>query len=292
MAGFWEFPGGKLEAGETEQDALARELEEELSVTVAGAKPLIRVRHEYEDRIVDLSVWQVDGFCGEPENRDGQRLEWRHPDTLTEIPMLPADRPVVTALRLPDCYWITPQETVRSSDLIRGLHEALARDCRMFQLRLPGAEPDLLETVARSAIEACRGTGTRLLINGEPGVVGQLVVAIGADGIHLPSRCLGGLVQRPLPEPYLVAASCHDEAELIAASALGADFAVLGPVEATASHPEAKPLGWHDFSRLVQVASLPVYAIGGMRKADVAQARAAGGQGIAAIRGLWPDTDK
>ena len=292
MAGCWEFPGGKLEVDETEQGALVRELEEELSVTVAGASPLIRVRHEYEDRIVDLSVWRVDCFCGELENRDGQQLEWRHPDKLTEIPMLPADRPVVTALRLPDRYWITPQATERPSELIRDLREALSRDCRLIQLRLPAAESELLETVARSAVEACRAVGARLLINGESGVVGRLVTVVGADGIHLPSRCLSGCSLRPLPDDLLVAASCHDAAELKAASALGADFAVLGPVKATASHPGATPLGWQEFSRLVRLASMPVYAIGGMRTADVAEAQAAGGQGIAAIRRLWPNIEQ
>ncbi len=289
MAGCWEFPGGKLEVDETEQGALVRELEEELSVTVAGASPLIRVRHEYEDRIVDLSVWRVDCFCGELENRDGQQLEWRHPDKLTEIPMLPADRPVVTALRLPDRYWITPQETERPSDLIRDLRAALSRDCRLVQLRLPAADSELLETVARTAVEACRGAGARLLINGEPGIVGRVVTAVGADGIHLPSRCLSGRSLRPLSDSLLVAASCHDAAELEAARALGADFAVLGPVKVTASHSGAAPLGWQEFGRLVRLASMPVYAIGGMRTADVAGAQAAGGQGIAAIRGLWPN---
>lgn len=85
-----------------------------------------------------------------------------------------------------------------------------------------------------------------------------------------------------------MAASCHDAAELGQAEALGIHFAVLGPVRSTQTHPGAAPMGWDRFSLLREGVSLPLYAIGGMKPADIATARRHGGQGVAGIRGLWP----
>ena len=99
----------------------------------------------------------------------------------------------------------------------------------------------------------------------------------------------GGVsLQRPLPESVLVGASCHDLAQLQAAQRLGCDFAVLGPVQATASHPATPPLGWAAFEQLREQVSLPIYAIGGLAAADIDTARRHGAQGVAAIRALWP----
>ncbi|MEZ5447117.1 MAG: thiamine phosphate synthase, partial [Gammaproteobacteria bacterium] len=84
--------------------------------------------------------------------------------------------------------------------------------------------------------------------------------------------------------------SCHDAEDLRQARRIEADFAVLGPVKTTASHPDWVPLGWERFSAMAVAAGLPVYAIGGMARSDVAVARRAGGQGIAAIRSLWGGT--
>ena len=107
-------------------------------------------------------------------------------------------------------------------------------------------------------------------------------------GVHLGSEQLQQLQQRPLPESVLVGASCHDLAQLQAAQRLGCDFAVLGPVQATASHPGATPLGWAAFEQLREQVSLPIYAIGGLAAADIDTARRHGAQGVAAIRALWP----
>ena len=85
-----------------------------------------------------------------------------------------------------------------------------------------------------------------------------------------------------------MAASCHDIDELRAAQALGCDFAVVGSVKPTPSHPGASALGWAGFSALREGVSLPLYAIGGLGSDDIAQARRHGAQGIAAIRALWP----
>lgn len=98
MAGRWEFPGGKVSAGESEAQALARELREELGVAVIASRPFMRLTHSYPDRDVELSMWIVEDFDGEPRSLDAQRLKWVQPGRLVEEDILEADRPFVAAL--------------------------------------------------------------------------------------------------------------------------------------------------------------------------------------------------
>jgi 8-oxo-dGTP diphosphatase len=99
MAGRWEFPGGKVVAGETEPQGLVRELREELGVTVTSCRPFMRLSHEYDDRVVELSLWLVDIFSGEPVGLDGQQLKWVAVEGLGEEDILEADAPFVLALQ-------------------------------------------------------------------------------------------------------------------------------------------------------------------------------------------------
>jgi len=99
LAGRWEFPGGKLHAGETPYDALERELREELGVTVHAAARLVRYVHAYPDRTVRLDLWTVSAWSGEPRGLDGQALKWVAPGRLTEEDILEADRPMIDALQ-------------------------------------------------------------------------------------------------------------------------------------------------------------------------------------------------
>ena len=98
MAGRWEFPGGKVAAGESEEAALVRELEEELGIEVTDARPMMRLTHHYPDRDVELSMWRVERYRGEPRPLDGQRLKWVERAQLGCEDILEADRPFVAAL--------------------------------------------------------------------------------------------------------------------------------------------------------------------------------------------------
>jgi len=100
MAGRWEFPGGKVDAGESEAAALVRELREELGVEVTASRPLMRLAHSYNDRDVELSMWIVESYRGEPQSLDGQALKWVEPARLGEEDILDADKPFVEALRI------------------------------------------------------------------------------------------------------------------------------------------------------------------------------------------------
>ena len=99
LAGRWEFPGGKLDPGESEEAALRRELTEELGITLLRARPLMRLTHNYDDRRVDIALWMVEGFSGTPAGLDGQQLKWVPPPTLQDEDMLAADVPFIAALQ-------------------------------------------------------------------------------------------------------------------------------------------------------------------------------------------------
>jgi mutator protein MutT len=102
LAGGWEFPGGKLEPGEERSAGLARELHEELGITMATPRPLIRLRHAYPSRVIFLDVWIVRRYRGEPRGLDGQALRWCTREELATVELLPADGPIVRALWLPE----------------------------------------------------------------------------------------------------------------------------------------------------------------------------------------------
>jgi mutator protein MutT len=102
LAGGWEFPGGKLDPGEERRVGLARELQEELGISIRIPRPLIRVRHAYPSREVLLDIWVVKNYNGEPRGLDGQALRWCVQDELATVELLPADKPIVAALRLPE----------------------------------------------------------------------------------------------------------------------------------------------------------------------------------------------
>ena len=283
LAGAWEFPGGKVEAGETALQALGRELDEELGIRVLAAEPLISVPQAYPGKRIVLDVHTVHAFEGTPRGRERQALAWSPLEKLSSYPMPPADRPVVAALTAPGRYLVSP-ETADPADFLPRLDRALAAGLRRVQLRVRGQSADQMARLAREAASRCQAHGAELLLNGEPGLAADLGV-----GLHLPARDLMALSALPALAPgQHVAASCHDADELARAEALGVHFAVLGPVRATESHPGATPLGWERFSRLREGVSLPIYAIGGMKPADVALARRHGAQGVAGIRGLWP----
>lgn len=99
QAGQWEFPGGKIEAGETPEAALARELDEELGIAARGLVPLGAFRHDYSERSVEILLWLVTAFEGEPRGLDGQALRWIAPAELERCGLLEADQAMIAPLR-------------------------------------------------------------------------------------------------------------------------------------------------------------------------------------------------
>lgn len=283
LAGRWEFPGGKREPGESEADALVRELQEELGITAEVGAPVIAVPQQYPDKRLRLDVRRIVSWKGQPRGHEGQALAWVAPDKLPRYAMPPADRPVVAALLHPDRYLVTPAPGGDDAVWIESLQTALASGIRRLQVRLPGIDDPRRRHLAREAVEAAHRSGADVLINGDISLARDL-----GAGVHLRASQLAELAMRPLDDASLVAASCHTPQELRRAEDLGCDFVALGSVSETPSHPGTTPLGWDGFARLRESVSLPIYAIGGMGPVDVTEARQHGAQGIAAIRALWP----
>jgi len=281
MAGYWEFPGGKLSPGEERLAGLARELDEEVGVRLAAARPLIRYVHRYPDRVVDLDVWRVGTWDGPPHGREDQALSWLPIAALPEAGLLPADEPIVRALSLPSVVLVTPPAAGSEDAFLEVLAQSAAE---LVVLRRPDLDTEALVAVA--AWTRVR-TGARVVLNGDPAELGKFVEQGAADGLHVPAHHAARLTSRPLPRQHLFGVSCHDALELDRAEALAADYAFLGPVKPTATHPGAPGSGWDAFARLVRDRPLPVYAIGGLGPADLGAAWLAGAQGIAAIRSLW-----
>jgi 8-oxo-dGTP diphosphatase len=285
LAGLWEFPGGKRDAGEASFDALVRELAEEIGIAVERAEPLISVPWSYPEKSIVLDAWTVEAYAGRVAAREGQALQWIAPDRLGEWPMPPADVPIVHALQLPDRYLITPSLQPGSDDLVlRGIERACGAGIRLIQLRQPTWTREDIARVATKAHALCARHRCALLVNAD----WRLAASLDLDGVHLPARIAAALDTRPIPADRWLGVSCHDRAELDHAQRIGADFATLAPVAPTPTHPDVAPLGWIRFAELAAAAPLPVYALGGLAVADLATARRNGSQGIAAIRALWP----
>jgi 8-oxo-dGTP diphosphatase len=279
--GYWEFPGGKVERGESPRDALVRELGEELGIAVVAATPWIVREHTYEHAHVRLHFFRVTAWRGELRDHVHTALSWQRPTEPSVAPMLPANAPVLKALALPDFYAITHAAEIGADSQLAALRTALANGLRLVQVREPGLPPAQSAEFAHAAVALCHAAGAQVLINGDS----ALAATSGADGIHLTSTGLRQTSARP--DFPLVAASCHDREELARAARIGVDFVVLGPVLETASHPGAPAIGWARFGELIAGSPLPVYALGGMRREHLPRALAAGGQGVAAIRAAW-----
>jgi 8-oxo-dGTP diphosphatase len=285
LAGLWEFPGGKCEPGESPQDALRRELQEEIGIAVGAMRRLICFPWDYAEKSIFLDVYDIADFSGIPHGREGQGIRWEHPDDLPNIPMPAADVPIVSALRLPDHYAITPEPEGDLHAFLAKLERAFSSGIKLVQLRAKRMNPFSLRSLAADARDLSRHAGAKLLLNGHLDIVRELRL----DGVHLPEADFIDLAERPLDRSFLVGTSCHSADAIGFATQMGADFAVLGAVKPTGSHEHCDILGWKRFAEAAACAPLPVYALGGMSATDLPDAFRARAQGIAGISMFWND---
>lgn len=307
LAGLWEFPGGKPDPGETLAAALARELREELGVELHDLSPLGCTSHAQTGRRLRLHAFKATAWTGPVRALEGQDLAWVAVDDLDRQAMPAADWPIAARLRLPALCAISPDPGAEGvAGLLPGALQALAAGVRLLQVRVPDANDSALQALLSALAGPVGEAGATVLLNGRPALAARLDV-----GLHLPSRLLAPALAGRLPgfEAWRatvddegggtpprhrraagawLTAACHDAAQLRQAWALGCDAALVSPVQATASHADAAPLGWDGLQRLLEDAPLPVYALGGLAPADLARARAAGAHGVAGISAFWP----
>lgn len=281
--GYWEFPGGKLEPGETPRAALDRELGEELGIAVTRAAPWFTQEFVYPHAHVELAFFRVYAWTGELVGHDGQAFAWQVPGRYDVGPLLPANTRVLAALELPAVYGITDAEDSDEAHFLPRAERAFQRGLRLVQVRDRSWPLHRRLALAREVVARAHRHGARVLWNG----TAEEARHAGCDGVHWTSAALRVATARP--EGMLCAASCHDVHEVTFAGRLALDFAVLGAVAPTPTHPEAVPLGWEGFARAVEGARLPVHALGGLCAADLDVAIAHGAHGVALRRAAWRD---
>ena len=279
--GYWEFPGGKIEAGEDPRAALVRELREELGIEVLQASPWITRVYAYTHATVRLHFFRVTAWKGEPRPLEDQAIRWQAVGRPDVAPMLPANAPVLAALALPSVMVVSDAARLGFDAWIAALAGRVHTEALLVQVREKGMEAQKVQHLLSRTLARTDPFGSRVVVNSDNGTYPQ------SGGTHLTAAALMAATRRP--EAGLVGASCHDERELDHAAALGVDYVVVGPVKATASHPGAVPLGWERFGALVRDRPMPAYAIGGLARADLAEARRRGAHGVALLGRAFED---
>ncbi len=298
----WEFPGGKIEQGETVISALNRELEEEIGINIIKASPLILIPYTYtytNNNKVLLYINVVTEFKDERQltlastGKEGQKIKWVEISRLKSFHFPAANKGVIKALLLPNSYGITADFSSFKQQEISNLCLSI-KNTRVSLLQLRSLKTTLenirlfIEFAQKKQI--CIQLNSRLyrqLLKQEKKKLTQLLQETQTDsfaiGLHLSSSDLmTDLIDKNLCQGFH-SASCHHENDIKRANELSLDFIVLSPVKHTSSHPQEQPLGWNRFSQLAITAQMPVYALGGLNHSDIKDAIYYGGQGIAGI---------
>ncbi len=282
-AGYWEFPGGKVEPGESVRDALIRELHEELGITVTACSPWLTRQFTYPHATVRLNFWRVTAWTGEigiTAPLEHAAVHWLETGKTADVaPILPANDPILKALSLPTQMAITNAEQEGVERQLERLEDALNAGLRLIQLRDKTLALAQRLWFGEAVMQLARSHGALVVVNDDA----ELARRIGAAGLHLSAAALNACAERP--HFTWIGASCHSAEEIARAGELGLDYTLLGPVLATPTHSENPGLGWNDFALRCTGNTLPVFALGGMQPAMLNEAQQHGAHGIALMRG-------
>jgi 8-oxo-dGTP diphosphatase len=273
-AGYWEFPGGKIEPGEDVQQALARELHEELGIDIGQALPWFVFEYDYPHAYVRLHFRRVHDWRGTPHAREGQQLAFFDPAAVVPQPLLPAAVPALRWLTLPAVCEVSAAGVLGADALLARLELRLAQGLRLLLLHEPQQPEAAVGQLLAAVLPRCRAHGARVLVSSAHGGLLQDV-----DGLFLMPDALAELAARP-STPWL-GAMVRDAADLAQAVRVGCDFVVAGPVLPSALRAADITLGWHGFSALALSTPIPMYATGGLAATDLDRAQHAGAHGVA-----------
>ena len=270
QGGKWEFPGGKVEKGESRRSALLRELNEELDIEIGHSTRLISVYHEYEDKAIYLDVYEVSQWSGVATGKEGQAIRWVTVDELEEFEFPAANSSIIQAVKLP--------KQVKRLKYLADLEVFKAMFLSEIEL---GHRLFLLSNDNNQAVTDSEGVNWLL----DTAAENQVVVLFEFSptlvrndyGLHLSSAELLKINEKP--SALIVSASCSGPGELFKAQSLRLDLIIVGPVLAELAEGE-KPLGWPIFQSLTGRVNMPIYAAGGVSVKDMELAREYGAQGV------------
>jgi len=279
--GWWEFPGGKIEKGETSSDALYREVYEEIGVKITQFKKWVTRKYSYDGNDITLHFFKVQKWEGEVTSKENQKLVWAYLKNPNVSPILPANLFVQKAFDLPKYYAITNLSETSKKVFFNQLQNKISNGLKMIQVREKNISFDKFKIFSNEVIKICKPKGVKVIINSDV----NLAYEINADGVHLTSKDLISI--KKIPKNLIVSASCHTQEEIDIAEKLNINFLVLSAIKKTLSHPDIKPIGWDEFENIANRVNTPIYALGGLGVNDYSIALENGAIGIASQRSIW-----
>ncbi len=285
--GFWEFPGGKVDPGETPEQALRRELWEEIGIQAIDPEPFRVLDYAYPERTVRLHFYRVRCWSGEAHGKEGQQVRWLYPWEIPALECLPANLRMTAAVleealpRPPLCLIADP-DRLPIEAFAAAWRGALQAGLRWLILRCKHVPDASTNQILATLCEVALASGAQVWLNHEAPLPNWP-----RSGRHLTQSQLEAGV-RP-EEPFGV--SCHDGAAIRRAARSGARYALLSPLFPTPTHPAAPALGCDVFAEIVQSSALPVIALGGLTPERVSSALEAGASGVAVLSGIMESAD-